>query len=137
MVWAWQTDEIRSNNLTHSQHQSKKQPVSQGQQAWPWLQSQSRMITMGHSPKLSQSHGPSQSQSQRPGHGHNHCPSQIHATITAIVICFSRSDELDQMGNTFTLVNLPLLLITSNAGQGQNHTPSHSHVIIRIIIISS
>ena len=41
------------------------------------------------------------------------------------------------MGNTFTLVNLPFLLITSNAGHGHSHSPSHSHVIIRIIIIPS
>ena len=41
------------------------------------------------------------------------------------------------MEHTFTLVNLPFLLITSNAGHGHSHSPSHSHVIIKSISISS
>ena len=117
MVLAWQTDEVKSNNPTHIHRQARK-PTSQSKTT-VLAMATVRVKNESHSPKLSQNHSPSQSQSQRPGHGHRHSLSQIHATI-------QEHFELNQMGNTFALVNLPFLLIITTAGHGHSHSPSHS-----------
>ena len=87
-----------------------------------------RVKNESHILKLSQNHSPSQSQSQKPGHGHcqskpNSCHNQSHSHKFFLN---QKHFELDQLGKTFTLVNLPFLLITSNAGHGHSHRPSHS-----------
>ena len=118
--------DVKSNNPSHSHPQSKNHPVSQGQQSWPWLQSESKMraVVLSSARVIASA--------------------KVRGLVMAMVNQSHSHKFFSQSESTLNWINwetvshwliCPFLLITSNAGHGHNHSPSHCHAILRIIII--